>query len=199
MRPKPLRASAVPKYIQKYWGAENSQLVVECITRAVLPNWTLLPPTRMGGRLIQPAIDLRPSSSDRHPLAFVSVSPAKKALEDLRTLRPFGRTLIVIPPDSAVSFFELSEADYLGVAVWTLDGRGVARCLVEGGSAPESFDPDPAWVTYRQTELLEFAERIVVSLDSSGSGCAPPSSEEPRRAECTSSGALDVRNRKLSA
>lgn len=198
MKSRRLRASAVPKYIQNYWGAEGSQLVVKCITSAVLPDWTLLPFTRMGGRLIQPAIDLHPSS-DHHPLAFVSVSPVQKALDDLSTLRPFGRTLIVMPSDNAVSFFELSEADYLGVAVWTVNAHGVPTCLVEGGSVSESFDPDPAWVSYRETELLEFARGVNVSLDSGGSRCAPPSSEESRSAQRPLGSAFNIRDRELGA
>lgn len=197
MRSRPLRASAVPKYIQSYWGAENSQLAVKCITGAALPDWTLLPFTRMGGRLIRPAIDFHPSA-DRHTLAFVSVSPVQKALDDLITLRPFGRTLIVIPSDTAVSFFELSEADYLGVAVWAIN-RGLPRCLVEGGSISDRFDPDPAWVRHRETEVLEFAQRVNVPLDSGGSCCAPPSPEESRGAQRPPGSALNIRDRELGA
>jgi hypothetical protein len=122
----PLARAQLPRYVMKYWAAEEVALSAEQAGSRFFDDAVTLPLTRISGVPVFPVISrgeaarwLSDREDDVEPerlrLAFISVSPLPRATVDLDLLRPFGPTLALLPSFVVPTFFELAELNMLGI------------------------------------------------------------------------------------
>lgn len=147
----------------------------------------VLPPMRLSDQLIQPVVRWRVAALDRiaarqwptddravlaqweregpssavEIVGFISSTPTASAVDNLRRLRAYGATAVLIPARGRPSQWSLAEADLAGISVARARGSvGPASLLVRGDSGPIASAVRSTATRLREEQIFDWALTI---------------------------------------
>jgi hypothetical protein len=152
-----------PRYLRQHWRDADPTPWVSAVAADVLREPVVLPLVRLSGSLVFPVLEraqLEGTCVDARPnleIALVSVSPPARAARELRQLRAYGHSFVLLPSHFRPRFFDLAELDVHGVGVAAaVAAGGVERVLTSGG-VPDGLALEPWWRETRENQLRTLA------------------------------------------
>lgn len=152
-----------PRYLRQHWRDVDPTPWVSAVAAGVIQEPLVLPLVRLSGSLVYPVLErsqLEGSCEAARAdlkIALVSASPPARAERELRQLRAYGHTFVLLPPHFRPRFFDLAELDFRGVGVVAAVADGKIENVVASAGVPDGFELEPWWRETREDQLRDLA------------------------------------------
>lgn len=151
-----------PKYLADYWRGRPPASWVKFAVPGVVRDPLVLPLTRLSGGLVFPVLSQaqlqRRTETTELDIALISVSPPKRALRELLTLRAYGPIVVLLPPTHQQAFFDLAELDVRGIGIAQANDDGTVSPVIAPGGVPQDAMLPVWWRQSREQQLMELID-----------------------------------------